>query len=215
MTHSLFDQLLDGILNDARALTEQISALPLPERIDALNAIRSMLHTVSPFKDDPVDLVLWVRGEQVHVNDYNPNAMAPPETRLLKISIDHDGFTQPVVTWVNGKNKREVVDGEQRTRVGKKFHSKRLYGYLPVTTVKDKSNGRDNRMAATIRHNRARGVHGVLPMTDIVAELIRLGWSDDEVALQLGMDADEVLRFKQNKGLPELFKDREYSRAWE
>lgn len=136
---------------------------------------------------------------------------------ILEISIAADGYTQPVVAYQNGSADVEVVDGAHRARVGKESAKvrRRVHGYLPCSLIRPTSAGRNNRIAATIRHNRARGVHGVLPMTDIVAELLRNGWTDDEVARELGMDADEVLRFKQNTGLPELFARSEYSRAWE
>lgn len=213
---SLFGNLVDNIVSQIGPICEQLETLPIPERIEALNKIRQALHQVSPFADQPIDCVLWEDGESVQGNDYNPNKVFPPEMRLLKLSIDRDGYTQPVVVWDTGEAK-EVVDGEHRSRVGKEVAEvkKRLHGYLPVTVIKSDRNGRNDRMAATIRHNRARGVHGVMPMTDIVAELIRLGWDDDEVAKELGMDADEVLRFKHNSGLAELFVNGEYSQAWE
>lgn len=110
-----------------------------------------------------------------------------------------------------------VVDGEHRSRVGKtkKKIKERIYGYLPVVSLHREEIHPNDRMAATIRHNRARGVHGVTPMANIVAALIRKGWTDEQVAIELGMDADEVLRYKQNLGLPELFKGQAYSQAWE
>lgn len=111
----------------------------------------------------------------------------------------------------------EVVDGFHRTRVGKedKQVSNRVHGYLPVAVINSDRADKRDRMAATIRHNRARGVHAVMPMTDIVADLLRKGWTDAEITEELGMDADEVLRFKHHSGLPELFRDGVYSRAWE
>jgi len=211
---SLFDTLIDGILEKGEALADEISRLPLKQKIEALNKVRAMLHTVSPFSD-PVDNVQWVPVNDVHSNDYNPNAVAPPEMKLLKLSIDADGYTQPVVCWQNALI--EVVDGEHRARIGQEVKSirKRLHGYLPVTFINPERQGRNNRIAATIRHNRARGVHNVMSMSDIVAELILQGWSDLDIAKELGMDADEVLRFKQNTGMAELFAKHEYSRAWD
>ena len=213
---TLFDSLVDNLVAQIEPICDQLSALPLEERIDALNRIRERLHQASPFRDEPVDCVLWLPADRVGSNDYNPNHVPPPEMRLLTISIDKDGYTQPIVGWDTG-DQIEVVDGEHRTLVGKE-HTRirqRLHVRLPVTLINQQRAGRNDRVAATIRHNRARGVHGVLPMTDIVADLIRRGWTDDEVARELGMDADEVLRFKHNSGLPELFKVHEYSRAWE
>lgn len=209
-----------GLVERAIALFRELDSMPLDERVAAINAIREALHRHSPFSREPIDCVLWVRAETVAGNDYNPNTVAPPEMRLLERSIRADGYTQPIVTFPDAqKDGREhtVIDGFHRTRVGKESREvrERVHGYLPITAVKADRHDLKDRMAATIRHNRARGVHGVLPMTDIVADLIRAGWTDAEVAKELGMDADEVLRFKQVAGLPELFKDHQYSRSWE
>lgn len=209
---NLFDEHISHITSE---LCAAVAALPEAERIESLNAIRAALHEVSPFRDEPVDCVQWVPVEDVTANDYNPNTVAPPEMRLLAHSIEQDGYTQPVVTCANGE--RVIVDGFHRRRVCAENPRvrERVHGYLPVTTIRGERDALRDRMAATIRHNRARGVHGVLPMVEVVATLIRQGWNDDEVARELGMDADEVLRFKQAKGLPELFRDTQYSRAWE
>jgi len=216
---TLFDSQIDSILKDAQKLCEQVVTLPLEEKIRALNAVRKALHAVSPFSFEPVDCVLWAKNESVEGNEYNPNHVFPPEMRLLKLSVRVDGFTQPIVSWQPDFTEEhyEVVDGEHRTVVGKtdKVVKKRTYGYLPISVVNTERTDIKDRMASTIRHNRARGVHAVMPMTEVVAMLIRRGWTDDEVAKELGMDADEVLRFKQAKGLPELFEKHEYSRAWE
>lgn len=214
--NNLFDGIIQNLTEQIKPICEQLESLPIPERIEALNQIRQALHEISPFKNEPVDCVLWIQADLVKSNSYNPNSVAPPEMRLLVHSIDMDGFTQPIVVHQNG-NGTETIDGFHRGKVGKenKRIKKRLHGYLPVTVIKESRGERKDRMAATIRHNRARGVHGVMPMTDIVAELIKCGWTDEQIAKELGMDADEVLRFKHNSGLPELFKDHEWSKAWE
>jgi ParB-like chromosome segregation protein Spo0J len=204
------------IVEEAKGLCERIAQLPEDERITVLNEIRWMLHGVSPFRDEPVDCVLWVKGDTVDPNEYNPNVVAPPEMKLLKRSILEDGYTQPVVTWVeNGM--REVVDGEHRKRVGKEDRQvrERVRGYLPVTTVNEWRHDLGDRMAATIRHNRARGKHVIEGMSDIVVELSRRKWSDERIARELGMEPDEVLRLKQISGLEEMFADAEFSEAWE
>ena len=215
MEQTLFQNQVDQIINQIDPLCEQLELLPLVERIEALNRIRAKLHETSPFADEPVDCVQWIKADLIESNDYNPNRVAPPEMRLLRRSIREDGFTQPIVGW-QIEDKIEVVDGFHRTRVGRedKKIRKQIHGYLPVSLIKVDRHERKDRIAATIRHNRARGVHGVIPLTDIVAELIRQGWTDDEVAQELGMDADEVLRFKHVSGLPGLFKDHNYSKAW-
>lgn len=204
------------LIDQGRALAAELVALPEQERIEALNEIRLALHEVSPLRDEPVDCVLWVEAETVQANDYNPNVVAPPEMRLLIHSIECDGYTQPIVTHaVNGH--REVVDGFHRNRVGKEVASvrKRTHGYLPVTTIRADRTDRENRIAATIRHNRARGRHQVDNMSEIVVELARRNWSDAKIAQELGMEPDEVLRLKQISGLAEVFADREFSEAWE
>lgn len=215
---SLFESSVDSLCHQMESICDQIERLPLEEQVEALNRVRLMLHRAGPFRDQPVDYVMWAPADKVQGNDYNPNSVAPPEMRLLNISIKKDGFTQSIVGWEpDGNEEIEVVDGFHRTRIGKEDReiSRRLHGYLPISLIESGRTDLRDRMAATIRHNRARGVHGVMPMTDIVAELIRQGWTDDEVARELGMDADEVLRFKQNVGLPELFKRHRYSRSWE
>lgn len=197
-------------------LCEEIASLPEAEKIDALNKARQALHEISPFRGEPVDCVLWVPADQVEANDYNPNTVAPPEMKLLALSIGEDGYTQPIVAW--GKNDYyEVVDGFHRNRVGKenKEVRERIHGYLPITLINHDREDKGDRIAATIRHNRARGKHQVGAMSDIVLELSRRNWSDQKIGRELGMEPDEVLRLKQITGLAELFSDAEFSKAWE
>jgi ParB-like chromosome segregation protein Spo0J len=209
-----------GLSADATKSLESILAeyerLDLGGKVDWLNAIRTKLHAVSPFSTEPVDLVLWERSEGVTANDYNPNSVAPPEMELLRLSIMADGYTQPVVTHLDDDG-RVVVDGFHRTRVCKESPDvmARVNGYLPVVTIRDQQSDRSDRMAATIRHNRARGKHKVDAMSDIVLELKRRNWSDEKIGKNLGMDPDEVLRLCQISGLAEMFADREFSQAWE
>jgi hypothetical protein len=169
---SLFTSATGSIEQQAIDLADALGKLPKPERIQALNQVRVILHQVR--------------------------------------------YTQPIVGW-QVDSRVKVVDGFHRVRVGKESQKvrQRICGYLPVVFINQNRTDRRDRMAATIRHNRARGVHGVVLMTDIVASLIREGWDDLNIAKELGMDADEVLRFKQNTGLAELFKDHPYSHAWE
>lgn len=197
-------------------LCAEISALPDEEKVKALNKARQALHEISPFRGEPVDCVLWVPADQVEANDYNPNTVAPPEMRLLELSIGEDGYTQPIVAW--GKNDYyEVVDGFHRNRVGKECKEirERIHGYLPITLINHDREDKGDRIAATIRHNRARGKHQVAAMSDIVLELSRRNWSDAKIGRELGMEPDEVLRLKQITGLAELFSDAEFSKAWE
>lgn len=208
---------ITALANRAEALFRELDDLPLPSRVEAINRIRRRLQAHSPFADEPVDCVEWVPHAQVQGNDYNPNTVAPPELRLLELSITADGYTQPIVAQRQPDGSRLVVDGFHRKRVGSKAGPlrERLHGYLPVVSIRDQRGATPDRMAATIRHNRARGVHAVGPMTGIVTALLREGWEDADVARQLGMDPEEVLRFKQVSGLPGLFRDHEYSRSWD
>ena len=205
-----------GIIERVRAIIPAITSLSEDDQIEVINQIKIALHEISPMRNEPVDCVLWIKAELVEGNSYNPNVVAPPEMKLLKTSVLEDGYTQPIVTWaINGH--REVIDGFHRNRVGKedKAIQKRIKGYLPVTTINEWRQDKSDRIAATIRHNRARGKHQVQAMSEIVIELARRNWSDDKIARELGMDADEVLRMKQISGLAEMFADREFSEAWE
>jgi ParB-like chromosome segregation protein Spo0J len=197
-------------------LARAIGNLPIEDRIDALNAAREALHAVSPFAAHPVDLVLWVPAHDVDANDYNPNTVASPEMQLLERSIEMDGYTQPVVTWVEN-DRRETVDGYHRGEVGRTSMVVRAatMGYLPVTTANANRTDRGDRIASTIRHNRARGKHQVDAMSDIVRDLAKRNWTDKKIGKELGMEPDEVLRLKQISGLAELFADRDFSEAWE
>jgi ParB-like chromosome segregation protein Spo0J len=190
---------------------------PLPERVETLNRLRALLHELSPFHSEPVDTVTWVRSDTVHANDYNPNSVAPPEMELLRLSIAADGFTQPIVTMTDDAGGREVIDGFHRNRVGRECDDvrDRVHGYLPVVQIRADRTDKGDRMASTIRHNRARGKHQVIAMSDIVMDLKRRNWSDDKIGRELGMDPDEVLRLAQITGLAEAFKDREFSQSWE
>lgn len=209
--------LVDGLIEQATVLFRELRFLDEAAKVDAINGIRKALRAYSPFSAEPVDFVEWVLGEAVQSNDYNPNSVAPPEMKLLEHSILEDGYTQPIVTYLGEGEQREVVDGFHRNRVGKECPAvrKRVKGYLPVVTINDGRSDRSNRMAATIRHNRARGKHRVEGMSEIVIELKRRNWSDEKIGRELGMDPDEVLRLTQISGLAEMFKDRAFSEAWE
>lgn len=195
---------------------EVIVKLPQSEQIEAINNIKVALHEISPFRQEPVDCVLWVKNSTVHANDYNPNSCAPPEMELLKVSVLQDGYTQPVVTFDMG-DQREVVDGFHRTRVAKECDEvrERVLEYVPVVTINNNRQDRNDRIAATIRHNRARGKHQIASMSDIVIELKKRNWSDNRICKELGMDEDEVLRLCQISGLVEVFSDSQFNEAWE
>jgi len=197
-------------------LCELIGGLDLDGQVSALNEIRLSLHNSGPFADEPVDLVQWVRNGDVHANDYNPNSVAPPEMELLRLSIANDGYTQPIVTYPHD-GKIEVVDGFHRNRVGKECQDiqERVKGYLPTVKIRPSQEGVNDRMASTVRHNRARGKHSVDGMSEIVVDLRKRNWSEKKIGKELGMDPDEVLRLCQISGLAEMFSDQEFSEAWE
>ena len=191
--------------------------LNIDNKVDIINEIKLFLHNNSPMKTEPVDCVLWVKNTTVHANDYNPNSVAPPEMELLRLSIQADGYTQPIVSMLesNGET-REVIDGFHRNRVGKECPDiqSRVHGYLPVVTINEECKDLNDRMASTIRHNRARGKHKIDAMSEIVMDLKKRNWSNDKISKNLGMDSDEVLRLSQIGGLSELFSDKDFSKSW-
>lgn len=160
----------------------------------------------------PVWNIKAIPIEQIDANSYNPNHVAPPEMRLLYESIKEDGYTMPVVVYPKPDGRYEIVDGYHRYTVMLTHRDiyEREGGLLPCSIIdKDVS----NRMASTIRHNRARGSHSIELMMNIVGELKKAGMSDAWIMKEIGMDADELLRYKQLSGLAELFKDKTYSEA--
>lgn len=205
--------------NIKELIKKELESKNLDQRVEFLNELKIFLHDNSPFNTEPVDCVLWVKNETVHANDYNPNAVAPPEMELLRTSISNDGYTQPIVSMIdlNDNNQREVIDGFHRNRVGKECADiqEKVHGYLPVVTIRESQEGKADRIASTIRHNRARGKHKVESMSDIVVDLKKRNWSNKKISKELGMDADEVLRLSQISGLTEMFKDSDFSKSWE
>lgn len=210
----LFQPDEDNLDDLIQPIVDRLALLSLDEQIDLLNRVRTMLHQVSPFRNEPVDLVLWKPSEQVEPNDYNPNIVHRPEMKLLQTSmLKH--VTQPVVTGQVGESGTFVVtDGEHRyiTITTCKPLSARLHGYVPITVTAART--REEQMADTVEHNRARGVHTLDGMTNIVLSMLAAGWTDDEIARHLGMDADEILRMKQVSGIAQAFTRPAYNRAW-
>lgn len=191
-----------------KEMERYLQSLPEENRIEAINAFRRAIHENSPFREQPVDCVLWIKQDEITANDYNPNNVAPPEKRLLCKSLEIDGFTQPIVVTENDARHYEIVDGFHRHEIGshRAVLKRQLKGYLPVTCLRKARQKKLDRMAATIRHNRARGRHQINAMSDIVRELAQLGWNDEKIGKELGMDRDEVLRLKQISGLLELLQ---------
>ena len=197
-------------------IINQLKEMDIDERIESINYIKQRMKDISPFNYEPVECVKWVKQELVQQNDYNPNVVAPPEMELLHTSIKEDGYTQPIVVWENN-GKYEVVDGFHRNRVGKEYEDirTRVKGYLPVVVINENRNDKGDRIASTIRHNRARGKHTIDGMSQIVVDLKRRNWTDKRISKELGLDQDEILRLSQVYGLSEMFQDEEFSEAWE
>jgi len=180
-----------------------------------INEVREYIHDeLTPNTEQPVDFVRWVPVEQVQANDYNPNSVAGTEMQLLYRSIKNDGYTQPIVTiWDDALEKYVIIDGFHRYFTCKSNADIQEWtnGKLPVVVLKKEIN---ERMAATVRHNRARGSHSVGGMSNMVFKMLDNGWSDEHIFNHLGMDADELLRLKHITGFSKLFENAEYNRAW-
>lgn len=203
------EDIIKSDLESAKSLSES-------HLISRINELRAIIHSYSPFSNEPVDFVRWVQNHEVKGNDYNPNSVAPPEMELLATSIRADGYTQPIVVHKVDKG-FEVVDGFHRNRVGKEVADirDRIKNYLPLVVIKEDRTDKADRIAATIRHNRARGKHRVQAMSDIVIELKNRNWKNARIAKELGMDEDEILRLCQITGLANVFADQEFSRSWD
>ena len=207
--------LMEEIENNLQSIEKSLLEFDDITLIETLNSIRIRLSALSPFKGEPVDCVLWLKAMKIKANDYNPNVMAPAEQRLLYTSLLTEGYTQPVVVAQASRN-YNVVDGYHRMQHGKHkpVLRERLKGYLPVVVVHNDNSGDGERRAATVRHNRARGQHTVVAMSELVRDLARLGWKDERIAEELGMEQDEILRLKQLGGLAEMFGNEAFSEAW-
>jgi len=165
-------------------------------------------------EDHPVSHVQWVDIDQVQPNDYNPNSVAGVEMGLLHTSIKHDGYTQPIVTIHDeDSGKYVIVDGFHRyfTCKNNPDIQEATGGKVPIVVIRKDMN---ERMAATVRHNRARGKHSVGGMSNMVFQMLENGWGDAEICNHLGMSPDELLRLKHITGFSKLFADAEYSKAW-
>jgi len=188
------------------ALLNQIDALDGHSRLEAIEEVREALHDMSPVCSQPVDRIRWVPVEDVEPNDYNPNSVAKIEMGLLYTSILHDGYTQPVVTIYDAdREKYVIVDGFHRyfTCRNNPDIRERNMGDLPIVVLDKPIN---DRMASTVRHNRARGKHSIDGMSNMVFQMSENGWSEAEICGELGMEAEEVLRLKHITGLASCSK---------
>lgn len=200
-----------------KSLNEQIkeSFNEASDKTRFLNEIRSFLSSLSPEKTNPVDCVLWVDKEMVVANNYNPNHVADKEMRLLYTSVREDGYTMPIVTiWDEKLQKYVIIDGFHRNLVIRKFAdiNERCGGKLPIVVL-DKDI--DQRMASTVRHNRARGSHSVDGMVNIVFNMLRDGVSEREICEKLGMEQKELVKLKYVTGFAKILKNYKYSAAIE
>tara|TARA_B110000858_G_C17725779_1_gene437590 strand:- start:81 stop:755 length:675 start_codon:yes stop_codon:yes gene_type:complete len=187
----------------------------IDDKIELIECIQDVLNDVSPLGTQPVNRVRWVDIDQVQANDYNPNSVAKTEMKLLHTSISHDGYTQPVVTvYDKKKDKYVIIDGFHRYFTCKSYEDilERNHGKLPIVVIEKDIN---DRMASTIRHNRARGKHSISGMSNIVFEMLDNGWSDVDVLDELGMEAEELIRLKHITGFSKLFENTEYKKSWE
>lgn len=176
---------------------------------------RELLHEIAPQSGMPIDIVRWVPLEQVEANNYNPNSVARTEIKLLQTSILSDGYTQPVVTFYDEeRDKYVIVDGFHRytcCKINKEINE-RCNGRLPIVVIRKDIN---DRMASTVRHNRARGKHSIEGMSDMVFKMLENGMSDSEICEELGMEAEEIIKLKHLTGFSKLFENVEYRKAWE
>ena len=185
------------------------------EKIVFFEEIKELIHNNSPLKEQPVNRIKWVDVNKVSPNDYNPNSVAKKEMGLLYTSILHDGYTQPVVTiYDEVKDKYIIIDGFHRyfTCKTNKDILDRNKGRLPIVVLNKDIN---DRMASTVRHNRARGMHSVTGMSSMVFNMLENGWEDVDICNELGMSVEELIKLKHITGFSKLFEDKEYSKSWQ
>jgi ParB-like chromosome segregation protein Spo0J len=196
-----------------RKYLKDCKKLDLADRVAIYNAMTDLLKEMLEMKH-PALAVKLIEAENVQSNDYNPNRVAPPEMKLLELSMSKDGVTMPVVAAKNDKGKHVIVDGFHRTQIIKYFGpvNAAMHGYVPVVELNKEI---AERIAATVRHNMARGSHQTGLSARLVALLKKHNWTDERIGKELGMETDEVLRLKQLTGLAEAFEDREFSKSWE
>jgi ParB-like chromosome segregation protein Spo0J len=201
---------LDTLLNEL----DELLGNEFADRAHIESKVSAVLSRHSPFVDQPIHHVIWVHIDRVSPNDYNPNSVARTEMKLLHTSIAHDGYTQPIVTIYDPEqDKYVIVDGFHRyytMRVNKDIYDA-TNGYLPLVVLDKDIN---DRMASTVRHNRARGKHSIQGMSSMVFSMLDNGWADEEICNELGMEPEELLRLKHITGFSKLFKDVEYNRSW-
>lgn len=197
------------------SISRYITGLPEIERQEAVQNIRLYLfENCSTQKSQPIDMVKWVHIDKVQANDYNPNSVAMTEMKLLYTSIAHDGYTQPVVTIYDAaQDKYIIIDGFHRYYICKNNPDILAINnnMLPVVVLKKDIN---DRMASTVRHNRARGTHSIAGMSNMVFSMLQNGWKDEDICNELGMEPEELIKLKHITGFSKLFRNVEYKKAW-
>lgn len=192
---------------------DEIKQLSEEEKIVKIQEYLDELYSLHPIQQ-PIGNVKWVKIEEVSPNDYNPNSVASKEMGLLYTSILQDGYTQPIVTIYDPKVKKYIiVDGFHRYFTAKSNSDilERNKGRIPIVVINKNIN---ERMAATVRHNRARGSHSIDGMTNMVFEMLKNGWEESKICNHLGLEAEELLRLKYTSGFAKLFEKIEYNLAW-
>lgn len=192
-----------------------LKEMPFDDKVAVFNKVTQELYDWLDVRHPALNVQL-VPADEVIGNDYNPNHVAPPEMRLLRLSIRKDGVTMPVVVCDTPENREHpytVVDGFHRTTVIQHDRDIRdsLHGYVPVSRL---NKSLEDRITSTVRHNMARGTHQVELSAKLVVMLKKHNWTNARIGKELGMDADEVLRLKQITGLAEAFKDEGFSKSW-
>lgn len=208
------DNANEILRNMAMLYRSESEGLPPEAHITLQEQMKDFVASLSPLGEHPVDRVRWVLVDMVEANDYNPNSVAGKEMALLHTSIKHDGYTQPIVTvWDEDRGKYVIVDGFHRYFVCKNNEDvlKSTHGRLPIVVLNKDIN---DRMASTVRHNRARGSHSIDGMSNMVFSMLENGWKDEDICNHLGMDPDELLKLKHVTGFSKLFEDAEYNKAW-
>ena len=204
MEDKIFDALKDALIGRTDL-----------EKIEILERVKSYITELHPLASQPVNNVRWVPIEKVCPNDYNPNSVATVEMRLLYVSIKNDGYTQPIVTvYDKDRDMYVIVDGFHRYFTCKSNPDiyERNKGRVPIVVIEKDIN---DRMASTVRHNRARGKHNVGGMASMVFDMLKQGWSDADICNNLGMEPEEIVRLKHITGFSKLFENAEFRRAWE
>jgi hypothetical protein len=203
---------ISGVVATVR---EKIGSADAQAITGLLDILKVELHKLSPLAAMPVDCVRWVKLEDIEANDWNPNAVAPHEMKLLHTSIAADGYTQPIVaSYDEARGKYVVVDGFHRYTICRTCEDirERTLGRVPVVVISKTEN---ERMASTVRHNRARGKHSVNGMASLVFSMLDNHATDEEVCNELGLEPEELIRLKHVTGFSKLFSDAEYRASWE